>query len=421
MSTTHTSAGMVIVGAGHCGGRVALCLRQQGWAGAITVIGDEHYRPYERPALSKSLLSGASEFEALHLATAEGWDAAQVTLLTGLAVTKLDRQSQLVELGDGTQVPYHRLLLATGGGARQLPMKLDNSPRILSLRTYADMLTLQPLLSPGTKVVIIGGGFIGLEIASTACELGCAVTVVEGGSRLLSRAVPAPLAERIAQLHAAKGVVISLGCFPEAIIDLGTSVQVALQNGCQFDADLVVVGIGMQPRTELAQAAGLKVEGGVVVNDQLRTSDPNIFAAGDVCQFPSRLSKDLMRQETWFNAESQAVVAASNMLGQGIVYKETPWFWSDQFDHTLQVCGEPGLAVSSVTRYLEEGGLIQFYANAQDQLVGVSGFGTPQQVGRDLKIARKLVERLAVVALDDLADVSKPLKKWLSANLERQS
>ncbi|NUT85061.1 FAD-dependent oxidoreductase [Pseudomonas corrugata] len=416
MSTTNTSAGMVIVGAGHCGGRAALCLRQQGWMGEITLIGDEQYLPYERPALSKSLLCGDGTFEALHLATQEGWQEANVTLRLGIAVAKLDRRRQVVELKDGSEVPYQCLLLATGGTARRLSFQLQDSPRIHSLRSYADMLRLQPLLSHGKKVVIIGGGFIGLEIAATACELGCTVTVVEGASRLLSRAVPATVAERVAQLHMGNGIVLSLGCYPEEVKDHGTGVAVTLQNGCRFDADLVVVGVGMQPRTELAQAAGLKVDLGIVVDDQLRTSDPKIFAAGDACEFPSRLSKSPTRQETWYNAESQAALVASNMLGKRLAYQDTPWFWSDQFEHTLQVCGEPALAVHTATRYLENDGIIQFHTNEMHQLIGFSGFGRQNLMGRDLKVARKLVERSVVLALKDLADASVPLKKWLSAH-----
>jgi len=415
MHISGDSKSMVIIGAGHCGGRAALALREHGWQGAITLIGDEYYPPYERPALSKALLAGDVVFEALHLTTTQGWQDAGIDLKLGTAVSHVDRGEQVVVLEDGSIYPYGRLLIATGGAARRLPFLNGDSSRVHSIRTYEDVRQLQPLLIPGKRVLLVGGGFIGLEVACTARTLGCEVVLVEGANRLLGRAVPVEIAERITHLHWARGVELSLGCLPESIQEDGKGVQVMLQNGQCYEADLVVVGIGMQPRTELASAAGLAVDLGIMVDQHLRTTDPLIFAAGDVCQFPSWLTQKAGRQETWHNAQAQAQVAAANMLGQAIEYHEPPWFWSDQYDHTLQVCGDPTLGVHITVRATGGEGVIQFYSDAGGRLVGFSGFGRQDLISRDLKIARKLVERGGVVDLASLANSQCPLKKLLSA------
>lgn len=416
MLTADTSrAAMVIIGAGHCGGRAALALREHGWTGAIVLVGEETHPPYERPALSKALLSGATTFDALHLANETAWADAAVELKLGRSVARIDRSGHRIELDDGSTIAYHRLLLATGGSARKPSLFPWSSPRVHSLRHYDDALRLKALLEPGKRMLIVGGGFIGLEVAATAVAMGCNVSLIEGGNRLLARAVPAPIAEAVTQLHLCNGVQFSFGCYPQACRATPHGIVVTLQNGTRLEADQLIVGVGMQPRTELAHAAGLETAQGVVVDAYLRTRDEHIFAAGDVAQFPSALTQGSARQETWYNAQTQAEFAASNMAGELRAYDRTPWFWSDQYDHTLQVAGEPGAGTHLFQRQLPEGGLLEFSTDAQLRLVGFSGFGKQTAMARDFKLARKLVEGRCCVEGHLLIDPAITLKSLLGA------
>ena len=407
--------GMVIIGAGHCGGRAALTLRSMGWLGAITLIGEEALLPYERPPLSKAILSGDTDLSALQLADAAAYLASDISLRLDAKVHALDRAAKTVVLESGETIPYACLLLATGGAARQLSIPGALHRQVVSLRTHADALHIKSHLKPGSRVILIGGGFIGLEVAATARAAGCSVDVIEGAARLLGRAVPESIAAQVLALHGRHGTQIALGAQPVEIRHQGDgSLELVFADGAFKAADLIVVGVGMLPRTELARQAGLTVEQGIVVDGQLRTSDAAIFAAGDVCQFPSSLSGALIRQETWHNAETQASVVAANMLGAETAYVELPWFWSDQYDHTLQVCGEPGHAASSVTRLTGDDGIFIFFQDAEGRLVGGSGFGPASVVTKDLKIMRKLVEKGARIAPELLQDPEQSLKKMLS-------
>lgn len=402
-------AGMVVIGAGHCGGRAALALRALGWDGAITLIGEETVMPYERPALSKAVLAGSVPPDALRLADAAAYAQARITLMLGARVADIDRARRCVTLADGASIPYRRLLLATGGAARALQIPGAADPRVLSLRTQADALQIRAQLRPGARLILIGGGFIGLEVAASARGLGCEVDVIEGAPRLLGRAVPAGIAARVQALHEANGTRIRCGLRPECIrTGADGTLELLLVDGTVLPADLIVAGIGMVPRTELAARAGLAVAQGIVVDAHLRTSDPAIFAAGDVCQFPSPSCGAPIRQETWQNAETQAAVAAANMLGAEQPYRQTPWFWSDQYDHTLQVCGEPDRASTSVER---DGGamLLQFFLDGDGALVGASGFG-PAGAAKELKLMCKLVEQGVRAAPERLRDPACPLK-----------
>lgn len=407
---------MVIIGAGHCGGRVALALRGMGWNGAITLIGEETMLPYERPPLSKSVLAGQMEMTGIQLADEAAYQAADIRLRLDAKVHAIDRVAKTVSLESGESIRYACLLLATGGSARQLSIPGAVHPQVLSLRTHADAMQIKSHLKAGSRVILIGGGFIGLEVASTARDAGCTVDVIEGAPRLLGRAVPESIAAKVLALHGKRGTQISLGSQPVEIRHQADgSLELVFADGSSKPADLIVVGVGMLPRTELAKQSGLVVEQGIVVDGQLRTSDAAIFAAGDVCQFPSALSGALIRQETWHNAETQASVVAANMLGAETHYLELPWFWSDQYDHTLQVCGEPGHAVSSVTRLLEGDGILIFFLDAEGRLVGGSGFGQASAVTKDLKIMRKLVEKRALIAAELLQNPEQSLKKLLSS------
>lgn len=413
------SEAIVIVGAGHVGGRAALHLRALGWAGAIVLIGSEDALPYERPPLSKGVLTGETTLAQTALASAADYDTAAITRIVG-SVTAIDRQAHTVSLADGRTLPYHRLLLATGGHARRLDLPGADRPGVMALRTQADAQALAPLLREGAHLLLIGGGFIGLEVAASARARGCAVTLVEGAPRLLGRSVPASVAERVTTLHRDHGVDLRIGVMPQAITAGSERAhRVSLSDGSTVEADAVVVGIGIAAAVELAQAADLGVGRGILVDARLATTDPHIFAAGDVAEFPSPFSGQPTRQETWQNAETQARTAAVNLLGGNEAYAAPAWFWSDQYDHQLQVSGEPALGVTSVTRVLGDGSdasaELHFYLAADGRLVGASGFGPTSVVAKELKLARTLVERGVHADAERLANPAVKLKSLLSA------
>ncbi|MEY8877367.1 MAG: NAD(P)/FAD-dependent oxidoreductase [Leptothrix sp. (in: b-proteobacteria)] len=417
---------IVIVGAGHVGGRAAAHLRELGWAGDIVLIGNEAALPYERPPLSKAVLTGEMAPERTTLLSAEAIAAQRITHVIG-EVEALDAAQRQVTLRDGRSWRYRTLLLATGGRARQLNIPGATLDGVCELRTQADAIALAPRLQPGARIALIGGGFIGLEVAASACARGCRVTLIEGAPRLMGRAVPASIAERVLALHRRRGVDVRIGLGPTQFERTADgSLRVTLADASTLDADVIVVGIGIVPSVELARAAGLRIERGIVVNTELQTSEPGIYAAGDVAEFPSALNAALARQETWHNAESQARTAAVNLLGGHEAFATLPWFWSDQHDWQLQVSGEPALAATSVLRLLgddsanpdadpDQVGELHFYLDADGRLVGASGCGPTRLVAKELKLARTLVERGARPGAAQLADPGVKLKALLSA------
>lgn len=412
--STSSPPSMVIVGAGHCGGRAAQALREFGWTGAIDLIGMERHAPYERPPLSKELLTGQKTASACLLRSSQTMIDDGIRLHTQ-RVAAIDTRARRVTLANGQVLPYLQLLLATGEAARCLDIPGADLPEVLTLRTLDDALTLASRLNAGRSLLVVGGGFIGLEVAASARRLGTRVTLVEGAARLLGRAVPAELADGVLALHREQGVDLRLGVLPERIEPCARGgVRVGLSDGSLLEVDTVVVGIGIEPAVDLARAAGLAVARGIVVDAGLRASAPGVFAAGDVAEFPSPLSGQPMRQETWFNAEIQARVSARNMLGGSEACQQAPWFWSDQYDHQLQVCGEPALGCASVCRELGEGERIVFYLDGQGQLTGMSAWGRPTRSAREFKLARLLVEQRVQADPQALADPAVKLRSLSS-------
>ena len=401
---------MVIVGAGQTGGRAALALRGQGYAGPITLIGDEAVPPYERPALSKAFLTGRSTLADFALATKESLGTAGVAFRASATAERIDRERKAVVLSGGERVPYRKLLLATGRRARRLPLDGPLAERVHYLRSLDDAERLKSVLAGQPEVVIIGGGFIGLEVASSAIELGCKVAVVEAAPRLLSRAVPEPLAAGLEDRHRAAGVDIVLGRSVASIGETAGRLAVQLDDGQTLPADVVLAGIGALPRAELAQAAGLTVENGIVVDATLASSDPDILAAGDVCAFPGA-SGTLLRLEAWRNANMQGSLAARNMLGANEAYREISWFWSDQYELTLQIAGHPERGTRLVHRPVE-GGRLCFHLDETGCLVGVSSLG-PASIAKEAKLGQLMLERGLSPDPHALADPKQKLKALL--------
>jgi 3-phenylpropionate/trans-cinnamate dioxygenase ferredoxin reductase subunit len=383
---------MVIVGAGQAGGRAALTLRDQGYDGRVVLLGAEPNPPYERPPLSKGYLTGERAADEFTFAKAATLDAAGIEFHPGCRVAAIDCRSRTVQLEDGERIGYARLLLATGREPRRLPLDGALAERVLYLRDLRDADQLREALRPDARVAIVGGGFIGLEVAASATALGCRPVVIELLPRLLSRAVPAPLAAFLQARHAAAGVEILLGARLEEMAASALGFQLALKDGKVIEADAVLVGIGAAPRTGLAEAAGLPVDGGILVDATLATADPDIFAAGDVCAFPHAMAAGLLRLECWQNADAQGALAARNMLGAGEAYRDVPWFWSDQYELTLQMAGLPEGGVAEVERAVGPDGRMLFHFDGGGQLVGVSGVG-PAALARELRVGQLMIER----------------------------
>ncbi|WP_442583677.1 NAD(P)/FAD-dependent oxidoreductase [Mesorhizobium sp. ASY16-5R] len=405
---------MVIVGAGECGARAALALREEGFAGPVTLIGAEPHLPYERPPLSKDTMADDAEPMPRHVASLERLSEAGITHLGSTEVRAIDRQAKRVHLG-GTSLDYDKLLLTTGSSPRRLPLA-ESSRRCVYLRTFDDALAIRTHLRAGIRVLVVGGGFIGLELAASARKSGCPVTVVEAQPRILMRGVPAEIAAILHAAHAAAGVHFFCGKGITAIEDVVAGVRIQLADGHVVEGDLCVIGIGAVPNVALAEAAGLVIDNGVAVDAHLRTSDQNIFAAGDCCSFPLALyGGRRVRLEAWRNAQEQGALAAKNMLGAGESHNAVPWFWSDQYDLGLQIAGLPDEGVETVRREMGEGALILFHLAADGRLVAASGIGQGNSVARDIRLAEMLIAKRAYPPREKLAAADAKLKALLAA------
>lgn len=340
MSLLGTSGSVVIVGAGHAGVTVATSLRERGWIGPIHLVGSEAGAPYQRPALSKEYLSGGSTDADLLLRTPEGLRAIGIDYCQGRTALHIDRATRSVSLDSGDTLTYDALILATGSHPRALPVPGSGMDGIVSLRTRDDSRRLRERLAVAGHVVISGGGFLGLEVAATAARAGRAVTVLERLESLLQRAVGPTTAGHLADLHRANGVVIRAGVGVEGFGGIDRVHEVHASDGSTVRADLVLVAVGATPSTEIAERAGLAVDGGVLVDDRLRSSDPAIFAIGDCARYPDPHSSALIRLESVQNAVDQARhVAGQLCAGDGGPYANVPWFWSHQYDRNLQIAG----------------------------------------------------------------------------------
>jgi 3-phenylpropionate/trans-cinnamate dioxygenase ferredoxin reductase subunit len=407
--------GMVIVGAGEAGARAAIELRTQGWNGSITLIGEEKKTSYERPPLSKDCL--LTEEEPSPVFILDQGKLAQLTIefLPGMAVTEIDRNNRSVVLTDGRRIGYERLLLATGARPRKLSLEGSDVSNILYLRTFADALAIRSGLLPGKHVAVIGGGFIGLEVAASARKRGCSLTLIEVAPRILMRGVPEGIARIVEARHRQAGVVFKLGVGINSIKDTKNGQAIILADGTFIHCDMIIAGIGAIPETSLASQCGLEIENGVRVNEMLATSDPNIFAAGDCCSFPHPLyAGKRIRLEAWRNAQDQGVHVARNMLGATEPYAAVPWFWSDQYDFTLQVTGLPDQGEKTVIRDLGESGKLFFHFTVEGKLAAASGIGTAA-IAKDIRIAEMLIEKQGTLDGDAFVRPEVKLKSLLKA------
>jgi 3-phenylpropionate/trans-cinnamate dioxygenase ferredoxin reductase subunit len=329
---------IVIVGAGQSAGVAAIGLREQGYSGAITVVGEERSAPYQRPPLSKNFLAGQMSAEQLLLKPEKFYAEKSIELRLGTRVEAIERDAMRVRLAGGETLAYTQLLLATGSRPRKLAVPGADRAGVHYLRTLADVEAIRADMAPGRRAVVIGAGYIGLEAAAVAVKAGMQVTVLEAAERILGRVAGPVVAEFFAATHRAQGAEIRCGVHVEALEGSPRVNAVVCSDG-PVAADLVIVGVGIEPNVELASAAGLACDNGIVVDEFTRTQDPNIHASGDCTNHPNALLGARLRLESVQNAIDQARAAASNLCGKARAYAELPWFWSNQYDLRLQIAG----------------------------------------------------------------------------------
>lgn len=400
---------VVIAGAGHAGGSAAAMLRQLGWQGAITLVGEEPIPPYQRPPLSKAWLKGEATAESLALRPAKFYTDATIDLLLGTRVTGIDRTAKTVTLSDGGKLAYDYLILALGARARRLPLPGMELDGVLELRSAADADRLKAALHPGAKLAVIGGGYIGLEAAASARALGAEVTIIEREPRVLARVACPILSDFFQTYHRGQGVKIEVDAQVAGLEGGGLEGGVRHVSGVQLgdgrliECDAALIGVGAVANDELAREAGLACQNGIVVDLAARTDDPAIFAIGDCTSRPLPLYDRMGRLESVPNALEQAKQAAAMICGKPPPTPEVPWFWSDQYDLRLQIAGIPFDATDIVVRGdLETGKFALFHLTADGTVQAVEAVNAaPEFMGGRRIIARR--KRLARVKIEDMA------------------
>ncbi|TYL46686.1 NAD(P)/FAD-dependent oxidoreductase [Marinomonas sp. IMCC 4694] len=407
----------LILGAGEAGIRAALALREHDNDVAISIIEAEHGDPYERPPLSKTGLTD-NTFRTQKIQTKAQLTERNIVLLDGVEATELNPSLKQVMLSDGTSLSFDKLLIATGASARTLPFEHataeDIERFVFTLRTANDCAKLRKKAQAGQKVVLIGAGFIGLELAASLRALQIDVTILETQARILQRAIPEDISRIVHQAHHDNGVNVLLNTHIQSV-HFSEKAQVTTTSGDTLEADWLVVGIGSLPNTQLAERAGLHIENGIKVNRYMQTSHDDIFAAGDVCSFPYAAAQQTVRLESWRCAQEQASVAALNMLDNAIPYDQAPWFWSDQYHLGLQMVGLSLGVTQSTIRRLPNEAILHFGVNEQGCLLSACGIGLGNAIAKDIKLAERIINQGISVSIDELSDPSISLKHLLKA------
>ena len=416
-------SGLLIVGAGHAGSELAVAARQGGWSDRIVLLGDERVVPYQRPPLSKAYLLGKADVDALALRPAAAYQAARVELLQGARMVAIDRTARTVTLADGAMLRYDKLALCTGGRPRPFVCEgvdAQNPPsNLFYLRTLADADGIRASLGPGAQVAVVGGGYVGLEVAASARGLGARVTVIEAQPRVLARVAGAEVSRFYESVHREAGVEILTGTGVERVTcEGGRIVAVHCSNGQSVPADLVVAGVGMLPNNEAAVAVGLASEGGILVDALARTADPDIVAAGDNTLQHHPLYDRELRLESVPNALEQARAAASWLCGKPKPNRSVPWFWSDQYDLKLQTAGlSQGYDRCLLRGNPDARSFCAFYLRG-GRLLAVDAVNRP---GDFMVTRRALAQQPVLLNPASLTDESLPLKEIFSCQSTQNS
>jgi 3-phenylpropionate/trans-cinnamate dioxygenase ferredoxin reductase component len=370
----------VIIGGGIAAGSACSGIRKLDPTGSIALVTRERHLPYQRPPLSKGYLVGKEGLDKVYLQDPAYYPTSQIEAMTGTTATALEPSNHSVYLEDGRALGYEKLLLATGGYAWRLPIPGAELPGVMLLRTIDDADAIRAAAGPGRRVVVIGGSFIGCEVAASLAQLGAQVTMVFPDERLLVRVAPAELGASLAAKYRAHGVRLVAGSRPEGIAGSSRAESVTLTDGETIPADLVVMGVGIRLNVDLARAAGLALDdrGAVLVDETLRTSDPDVYAAGDIASWPDRTFGRRLRVEHWDVARQQGQRAGRNMAGEGKPYRTLPYFYSDLFDLSFEAWGDLSTWEQTVLRGSLERGSFAFYYFAQGALAGVLAVGRPE-------------------------------------------
>ncbi|TLX71309.1 pyridine nucleotide-disulfide oxidoreductase [Pseudomonas nicosulfuronedens] len=414
--TETASLTAIIVGAGHAAGELATSLRDNGWEGRILLIGEEPQLPYHRPPLSKAYLSGAATSESLLIKPRATYEKANVEIISGVRVDRIDRETATVHLADGRTAQYDRLILATGGRPRPLPIpqieQAERSGNFHYLRTLQDVDRIRRQFEPGMRLVIVGGGYIGLEVAAVAIKRGLKVTVLEALPRVLARVTAPELSAFYESRHRAAGVEIRTDTQVRDVqLDPSGDAVAALQcaDGSSVPADLVVVGIGLLPNVELAVDAGLEVDNGILVDEFGQTSDSNIYAAGDCSNHPNPLLGRRLRLESVPNALEQARSVAASICGKPKAYASIPWFWSDQYELKLKMVGLSQGYDQLVIRGTPESDSFSAFYLKDGSILAADTVNRPPE----FMLAKRFIAEKVRVDPARLADDSQPLKDLL--------
>lgn len=399
---------VVVVGAGQAGASCVAKLRNSGFDGDITLIGAEPVAPYQRPPLSKAYLMGDIALERLFLRPESFYVENDITLRLDVSVEQIDPAARTVTVA-GSGIGYDNLVLATGSAPRRLPDAIGGAlQNVFTVRDLLDADTMAPQFKPGARVLIIGGGYIGLEAAAVAAKLGLKVTLVEMAERILQRVAASQTSDYFRALHVSHGVDIREGVGLARLTGDTEVTGAILSDGNTLDLDFAVVGVGIAPATGLAEAAGLKIDNGIATDAKGRTSDPHIWAAGDCASFPYKGGR--IRLESVPNAIDQAEIVAKNIMGAGEDYVAKPWFWSDQFDVKLQIAGL-NTGYTDVVSRLGEGQTASFWYYTQDALCAVDAMNDP----RAYMIGKRLIEAGKTADPMIVADPKADLKPLLNA------
>ena len=400
---------VVIIGASHAATEAIATLRKLGWSDKIILIGDEPHLPYHRPPLSKAFLKGDLSTDKLLIRPESFYQKHDVELHLSRRAVEIDRPTNCVNLDNGDQIQYQHLILATGTRARKLPLDGADSDRVHYLRTLRDVEAIQAKLTTGTKMLIIGAGYIGLEVAASALELGCQVTVLEAMERVLARVTSQTVSEFYQQVHRNAGVDLRLNASVTGFMHGPTSSQAELGDGAKIEFDIALVGIGVLPNTELAASAGLVCDNGIEVNEHAQTNDPHIYAVGDCSYHHNPFYNRHVRLESVPNAVEQAKTAASSICGQAIVYDQLPWFWSDQYDLKLQTAGLCEGYDQLVIRGDQAAHKFSVFYLQAGHIIAVDAINSPA----DFMLGKKLILSRVTPSVDELSNPDVPLKSLL--------
>lgn len=408
MRTPHA----VVLGAGHAAAQLVVSLRQQGWQGGITLVGEEPVLPYQRPPLSKAYLAGQMSPEQMLIRNAAAYEKADVNLRLGMRAERIDRLHQQVHLSTGEVLDYSALALTLGARVRELPVPGADLPGVFYLRTLADLDRIKAHAAAAgcRRAVMVGGGYIGLETAAGLRRLGLSVTLLEAMPRLLQRVTSAEVSAFYQRVHTEEGVDLRCGQSVQRILGKTAVTAVQCEDGEIFPADLVIVGIGVLPNVELAAEAGLDIGHGIRVNAFAQTSDPLIVAAGDCTEFFSEVHGRALRLESVPHAMAQAGCAAATLCGKPVAYQAQPWFWSDQYDLKLQMAGlSQGHEQAVVRGDSRQGRSFSVFYLAAGRVQAVDCVNRP----KDFMLGKKLIAAAAEISPDALADESSDLGCWL--------